>query len=48
LPQQDPPDLWPEIDRRLANGHPDERRSGRAAVAAVALLVFAASAAVFW
>ncbi|MGH2659408.1 MAG: hypothetical protein ACRDHS_07025 [Actinomycetota bacterium] len=48
LPQEDPPDLWPEIERRLAQSRPDMRRGGRAAVAAVALVVFAASSVVLW
>jgi hypothetical protein len=45
---QDPPDLWPEIERRLAEARPERRPGGRVAAAVLALLVFAASAVVLW
>lgn len=48
VPPDEPSELWPEIERRLAESHPVRRRTRRAAAALVALLVFAASGVLLW
>jgi hypothetical protein len=49
VPTEDPPDLWPEIERRLAESRPIRKgRFARALAAGVALVLFAASAVFVW
>jgi hypothetical protein len=49
LPRDELPDLWPEIERRLAEPHYQvPRRLGRATAVVVALLLFAASSVLVW
>jgi hypothetical protein len=48
LPRDEPPDLWPEIERRLAEPRSVQRSRRPLVATVVALVVFAASGVLLW